>query len=138
MGHGKGHFGPFPPQTPSSFHFPCQPLSNTLFFRHFPPLQRPIQKKLTFRHRHPHLGPPSPICGPTRPPLQRRLQQNPICRHPFAPFMGLFASPFKDPYKNFYFLTPHTFPLQRPLQITLFFKLFYDEESVFFLQGCWL
>ena len=53
----------------------------------------------------------------------------------FAQFMGLFAPFFKDPYKHPYFLTPHTSPLQRPLQNSLFFNLVYDEESVLFLQG---
>ena len=109
MGHGKGHFGPFPLQTPSSFHFPCQPLSNTLFFRHFPPLQRPIQKKLTFRHSHPLLGPPSPICGPIRPPLQRRLPQkthlSPQKTHLLPPHATSHARCFHPPV--FFWLSSH-------------------------------
>ena len=94
MGHGKGYFGPFPLPAPSSFHFPCQPLP-TRYFSIISPPSKTHTKNLTSRHSHPHLGPPSPIYGPIRPPFQRRLPQNPFCRHPFAPFIGLFASPSK-------------------------------------------
>ena len=111
MGHGKGHFGPFSLPAPS----------NTLFFHHFPPFKDPY-KKSHFSTQSPSFGASQPYLWPHPTPFQRRLPQNPFCRHPFAPLMGLFASPFKDPYENFYFLTPRTFPLQRPLQNPLFFQ----------------
>ena len=112
-------------------HFPCRPLQVFIFpaspfpTRYFsvisPPFKDPYKKNSLFDTVTLFWGLPALFVAPSDPPFKDACHKKPICRHPFAPFMGLFASPFKDPYKNFYFLTPHTFPLQRPLQITLFF-----------------
>ena len=93
MGHGKGHFGPFPLLTPSSIHFPFQPLP-TRYFAVISPPSKTLTKKLTFRHSQPHL----PHLWAYLPPPSKTLTKISTFWHPTH-------SPFKDPCKLFCFLS---------------------------------
>ena len=131
MGHGKGHFGPIPLLAPSSIHFPCQPLPTRYFSVISPPFKDPY-KKTHFLTQSPSFGASQPYLWPHPTPPSKTLATKPHLSPPICPIYGPICLPLQRPLQKIYFLTPHTFPLQRLLQITLFFKLVYDEESVFF------